>query len=379
MGNLQFEVINSHNNESAADVPVEISLQTHSGYKIESIFVSSQIDNEHRSDQNGLAVYTFKLVETIGPLKVTFKTKDPNYENWQQASKTFYINPYNSEETAFIIISNKRELYYTTESRFFSTITYHGNVDLNSIYLIVISKGVTILTRKIEKIEDELKFELNLTIKMVPSIRLLIVGLDENGNLLSDSFRIFVRQERCSVQVDLKKPVEGKTIEPKQDIVLQLKGEKNDVVGFQIVDEALYLVRNVKRQAQARFNQLLSKSDLGCGSGGGGTSLNVIQNSGLNIWKRDSSILNSCKNLPKAKRSAKKRNAIPKVGVSYIYLNNCCKLASRADGNIPCAIHKKTVENYTNSTCAKEFHRCCMEIHNKNRIRYQASGNCFIF
>lgn len=300
-------------------------------------------------------IFTFKVFKLIGPLTVKIQTIDDRFPASKQTKKQFLLKPFSSEEEAFVLIANKRKLYYTSGSRFESTVVCHGNVDKNSIHLIVLSKGIIMYTQKIDP--ERLSFDFALHNKMVPSVRILIVAFDQDGQLISDSFRILLQQNKCGVEVTLNSA--KKLFEPKESVTFALRGAINDVVGFQAVDEAVYVLRNRKGLDRNKFNRVLSKSDLGCGMGSGDSSLNIIQSSGLAAFgEKYRTTRAECSSNTGSNRKSRSVD----IDVSAAFLQKCCQLARLpVVEKMPCLIRKDIVAKYINEDCAQAFFKCCTQ------------------
>lgn len=314
-----------------------------------------------RTDKEGKVVFLFQINKVIGDIKVEVKTADLKYTPSQQMSDYFTIVPFNMSEPESVWIENKKRLAFSTGERFQSPIKVYG--DIESFYLAVMSKGAVIYKQKLAL--TEIDFE--ITNRMVPSVRVLLIAFTASGHTyVADSVRLDVHQARCGVSVGLETK---QTIYPGESVTFSIKGNVGDVVAFQAVDEAIYVLRNEKNASLGRYEHSLKHSDSGCGPGGGINTFAVIRTAGFKVL----SPLSERKFVDDyCKQSSRKKRAVRKFPTNTTYLKACCEMAKLKTAiTRNCEEKRSIVLRNTDQECADEFYRCCRT---DGHRQFQASG-----
>lgn len=329
-----------------ANVPIEISIKSQYGYDVLPFVVNN---TEFKTDINGIVVVTFKLNETLGRLKLTITTKDPRFKIEEQAQLFHTLFPFDKHEENFVIISNKKQIFFEAGDRFQSSIAYSGHI--NQFLVIISSKG-SILSNEISNL-NEINFL--ITNKMTPSVRILVLGIVENAPVVADSLHIYVKQKDCSVKIDM----DNKIYRPGSSIFFQLNGKPNDVIAFSAIDQSLNILKN--RKIYEKFEQNLKNSDLGKDDGNGMNSLDIIHNNGFKILDI---------NRAQIRRSITKRNTY--INECKKYENHyCCQLAMlKSASKKSCEERKSVVEFYSRkeTNCAYIYFVCCTCLRPDDRL-----------
>lgn len=273
-----------------------------------------------------------------------------------------------SDEEAYIAISNKKQIHYSTGQSFQSSFVMKGQIDLDRVYLIVISKSVIVLAKKLPSTSFDFSFE--ITNRMVPEFRVLLLGYTKNSQQhVADSFRVFVKQNVCGVQVQAS----TQQTRPGQNVTFTMKGQPGDVVGLQAVDESVYALRNKRSLTRAIYQKVLQESDSGCGPGGGANSIDVIQNLGLKVMSSHEVIndWNTCR-----KRTMRKKMAENEKKEDSLLAAKCCMLGFvDYEKRMPCADRAKVIQKHMNHECAVHFLDCCKHYSKMKIPKYSLSAS----
>lgn len=354
-----------------------------------------QADSTPRTDSEGRVIFNFKTSDNTRKYDVRLETKDPRYTDKQNTHAIFTIEPFSKEESTSLWIENKRELTYRVGDRFKSHITTSGMISGERLHLLVVSKGTVLLRETLEGTGNR-AIDFELSNRMVPTVRLLIVGEDaKTKTLVADSLRLsVVPGPSCGVQVDM---LEGtnkggrqqhssskkrKLILPGGAVTLAVKGgTSGDVVGFHAIDEAVYVLRGgAARNASATsYARTLELSDAGCGPGNGANSLEVMRTAGFKALSAHSRTGSSGEVDVCKRQVRRKRAALPGSMLEKNLLEYCCLLARKKTVlKNSCKTKAEIVKKYTSEACASRFMQCC-KASSEDRRQFQASGMFDIF
>lgn len=312
--------------ETVPGLRVKLSLSDQSGRVIRHTTYANMTSMALESDHLGRVSFPVTLDDSVERLHVLIKTDDPNINPSEQAEGEHVLHSYTSKN-GFIHISSKSK--YSTSlavgDTYNSPIVIRGPVSHEQIYAIVTNRGNIIYS---EKISAERGIKIEMTSQMTPSIRLFVLGVLRSGELVSDSLKIDVFEDKCGLDLSIEN--DSKQILPGKRLNLLLKGTKGDSVALLGVDEAVYVLRNEDKLTKTKLMKELSKSDMGCGPGSSADLTINAHNSGLKVITSETQISDDSNDDYCLRREPLKRNK-RNVGNSLVnvfqgFLRKCCLL-----------------------------------------------------
>ena len=313
------------------------------------------------SDHLGHISFPVTLDDNVKQLHVLIKTDDPSITPSEQTEAEHILYAGHSTD-GFVHISSKSKysLSLAVDDTYRSPIVIRGAISPDKIYAIVTNRGHIIHS---EKIFTDRGIKIQLTNQMTPSIRIFVLAITRNGGLVSDSVKIDVSQTSCGFDMSLANKT-GDML-PGQTVGLRLSGSKGDAVALLGIDEAVYILRNEDKFTKSKLMRELSKSDLGCGPGGGSDLELVANNAGLKIVTTETKLNDESKDLHCLRRQTNKRNKRQITPLFHLYtgfLQKCCLLGSwptntRRNCNHKASILKTYMPDH--EQCYLAFLHCC--------------------
>lgn len=214
---------------------------------------------------------------SIEQIYIVVRTIDPKRTREEQSESTHIMYAYSSD-AGYIAINNKDARITTLNIGE----TYQSRLTVRSVLLqqlayIIVSRGQII---KSAKVVDE-TIEVDITKDLLPTARVIVLGLTRDGYMLSDSVLIKVLQGDCGLDLHVK---EGEhSLKPGSTAHIIINGTQGDNVGLLGIDEAVYVLRDKDRLTKPKVFKTVKEEDPGCGPGGGRNPVDVIYNSGLAV------------------------------------------------------------------------------------------------
>uniref|UniRef100_A0A671UDF2 Complement C4B (Chido/Rodgers blood group) n=1 Tax=Sparus aurata TaxID=8175 RepID=A0A671UDF2_SPAAU len=294
------------------------------------------------TDQEG-AVFTVFNFPTVAQLTVERKVL-------QSAS---------SPSGSYLYLSFTNKIYSVGELLSVDYNTIGGQQ--NGFIYYMVSRGVLIKTGS-HRLGTSVRDNLLITSDMVPSFRLIGYYYDQQGNIITDSVWVDVRDE-CKINVKVR------SSKPKERSVLHfdLNGQKAKVA-LLAVDKAIYALHADNKLTGKQVFSSMQSYDLGCTYSGGSDPTSVLTNAGLSFLKYS---LTSFPGLDCDSQSTRQRRSIDlqqemmtlKSNFTDEKLQECC---AHGFSLIPM---KRTCEERmhrvslveTNRRCVDVFLECCRE------------------
>ncbi|XP_033853803.3 complement C3-like [Acipenser ruthenus] len=340
------------------------------------------------TQSNGLARLVVNTKGGIEELKITVKTFDPNIQNDQQASNEMTASPYKPKNMDF-----KNYLYINIRAAEMSPgedLHFEINLqnddstvknDIEYFSYLVINKGRIIQTGRKKRDVGQIVIAMSLTVTkaMVPSFRIVAYYYVKKGGqeeLVSDSVWVDVT-DSCigELLVEPHRSTDvGKIYRPGNSFELKISGDPGAKVGLVAVDKAVFLLNNKNKLTQSKIWDVIEKDDLGCTPGGGGNSMGVFTDAGLQV-KTNLDIATQPRTNPKCPEPQKRRRRSViliehKTNLASKYKdetqNKCCR-----DGmnDIPMdySCEKRAQYITAGDECIKAFLHCCTEISKRKK------------
>ena len=338
-------------------------------------YVLSSRNGINQTDSRGRVVILFNVSNeksSVGTIRVRVHLLDDDRKSSSQPDKTFTIEPFQQQQQAapsssFVWIVDKKQLNFTSGSYFRSRIISSKDISSKNFFLLVMSKGAIIAKYRLMKPEIELK----LTVRMVPSVRILLLAFTPGGHYVADSLRLDVLQGDCPITIRLSPNRPQVKVYPGSVVNFTIKGgQAGDVIGLHAIDEAVHLLRNTRGSSLSTYLERLRQSESGCGAGGGANVTDLIQSAGFKLLTASASSSftfshsKSCdrfKNfLRRRKRSLSAVQMVKVKSQREAFLDECCELGRR-DMKVhrTCVFRREVTLNETNQECAERAFKCC--------------------
>uniref|UniRef100_A0A671UDA8 Complement C4B (Chido/Rodgers blood group) n=1 Tax=Sparus aurata TaxID=8175 RepID=A0A671UDA8_SPAAU len=283
------------------------------------------------TDQEG-AVFTVFNFPTVAQLTVEASAGDLTQRKVLQSAS--------SPSGSYLYLSFTNKIYSVGEllSVDYNTI---GGQQNGFIYYMVLSRGVLIKTGS-HRLGTSVRDNLLITSDMVPSFRLIGYYYDQQGNIITDSVWVDVRDE-CKINVKVQQRGSSK---PKERSVLHfdLNGQKAKVA-LLAVDKAIYALHADNKLTGKQVFSSMQSYDLGCTYSGGSDPTSVLTNAGLSFvtqsksdWKKKSNFTDE------------KLQECCAHGFSLIPMKRTCEER----------MHRVSLVE-TNRRCVDVFLECCRE------------------
>ncbi|CAG2104718.1 unnamed protein product, partial [Medioppia subpectinata] len=271
--------INDIFGESVAELPVKVILKDESGNFILNKTQTSKPSMQLVSDHLGRISFPITVGKNVKELHVSIRTEDPKLDREDQI-EVAHVLWADVSASGFVYISSKSKYSSSLAvgDTYRSPLVTRGSVVSDKIYLIVVNRGHIIHSERISA-DKGIKFE--ITREMTPFIRVMILAVTRDSQLVSDSIKIEVNEDNCGLDMSVEN--DTKQVNPGKTLNLILNGTKGDSVALLAVDEAVYILRDSDRLTKNKLTKELVKSDMGCGPGTGLDVFLVANNVGLKI------------------------------------------------------------------------------------------------
>lgn len=346
--------------EVVPDLRVRLNLRDQSGQVIRHNSLANTTSNwQLESDHLGQISFPVTLDDNVKQLHVLIKTDDPTITDSEQteAEHILYAGQWTD---GFIHLSSKSKysLSLAVGDTYRSPVLIRGAVSPDKIYAIVTNRGQIVHS---EKVFTDRGIKIELTNQMTPSIRIFILGVTRNGGLVSDSVKVDVSETSCGFEMSVAN--NSQEFLPGQKLNLQLNGTKGDAIALLGVDEAVYILRNQDKFTKSKLIRELSKSDLGCGPGGGADLELVANNAGLKLITETQTKLNDVNDQYCLRRQNKRtKRQISLFNIYSGFLQKCCLLGTWPTNTHRNCNHKANIlKTYmpNHEQCYQAFLHCC--------------------
>ncbi|CAG2104719.1 unnamed protein product [Medioppia subpectinata] len=355
--------INDIFGESVAELPVKVILKDESGNFILNKTQTSKPSMQLMSDHLGRISFPITVGKNVKELHVSIRTEDPKLDREDQI-EVAHVLWADLSASGFVYISSKSK-YSSSLSvgdTYRSPLVTRGSVVSDKIYLIVVNRGHIIHSERISA-DKGIKFE--ITREMTPFIRVMILAVTRDSQLVSDSIKIEVNEDNCGLDMSVEN--DTKQVNPGKKLNLILNGTKGDSVALLAVDEAVYILRDSDRLTKNKLTKELVKSDMGCGPGTGLDVSLVANNVGLKIIRGEEKETNEDNDDVCIRRQLvrRKKREIDINGLLDIYkgfLRKCCLLGTWPTNNGRDCNYKATIlKTYlpNDANCHEAFLQCC--------------------
>ncbi|MGH0128831.1 UNVERIFIED_CONTAM: hypothetical protein FKN15_036377 [Acipenser sinensis] len=292
------------------------------------------------------------------------KTVDQNIQDNQQASNEMTAYPYipkNKDFKNYLYINIRAAEKSPGEDLHFEINLQNDDSavknDIEYFSYLVINKGKIIQTGRKKRDVGQIVIAMSLTITkaMVPSFRIVAYYYVKKGGqeeLVSDSVWVDVT-DSCIGEL-LVEPYRstdvGKIYRPGNSFELKISGDPGAKVGLVAVDKAVFLLNNKNKLTQSKIWDVIEKDDLGCTPGGGGNSMGVFTDAGLQV-KTNLDIATQPRTASKYKDET--QNKCCRDGMNDIPMDYCCE--------------KRAQYITAGDECIKAFLHCCTEISKRKK------------
>ncbi|XP_058380728.1 complement C5 [Diceros bicornis minor] len=347
-------------------VPVTLSAQT-VDVNQETSDLESKKSVTHSSD--GVASFVVNLPSEVTVLEFNVRTDDPDLPEENQASKDYRAIAYSSLSQSYLyidwtqnyktlLVGEHLNIIVTPKSPYIDKITHYN-------YLIL-SKGKIIHFGTREKLPDSSYQSINIPVtqNMVPSARLLVYYIitgEQTAELVSDSVWLNI-EEKCGNQLQVRLSPGTDVYSPGQRVSLNMATESDSWVALAAVDSAIYGVQVKAKKPLEKVFQVLEKSDLGCGAGGGRDNADVFHLAGLTFLTNanaDDTEENDepCKEILRPRRML--REKIEEEASKYIHVKvkKCCYDGASLNDHETC--EQRAARITVGPRCVQAFKICC--------------------
>ncbi|XP_062614828.1 complement C3-like [Saccostrea cucullata] len=341
------------NRQKAIHIPLSLAATRTSKYGV------SEEDPVQRltTDDDGKAVYTISTRTLDDRIQFRIKTKDMRFEAGQQASLTVDITAMRTTSRAYINIQA------TKSQDDLQVIIFTSEIFTSNITYMVLGQGKILTSASVTIYSGIHAIIIPIQPAMTPRCRVLAYFIKQTPlgqEIVSDSVEMNI-EGMCKTK-ELTTSIDDEVVLPGQSSVLRVAGAPGATVGFLAVDKAVYLLQEKGILTKQMIFEDFDKHSTDCGSGGGYSSHQIFQDSGLtvisNIYirisRRDHTV---CNRISRRRRSSDELTNI-------IDTHPCCVAGDLFGRNITnpveCFEEGKTVFNLTGSTgCSKVFYKCC--------------------
>ncbi|KAL2781996.1 complement C5 isoform 2, partial [Daubentonia madagascariensis] len=318
---------------------------------------------------DGVASFVVNLPSGVVMLKFDVKTDAPDLPEENQASKSYQAIAYSSLSQSYLyidwtenhkalLVGEHLNIIVTPKSPYIDKITHYN-------YLIL-SKGKIIHFGTKGKLSDSSYQSINIPVtqNMVPSARLLvyyIVTGEQTAELVSDSVWLNI-EEKCGNQLQVHLSPNADAYSPGQTVSLNMATEMDSWVALTAVDSAVYGVQRKAKKPMERVFQVLEKSDLGCGAGGGRNNANVFHLAGLTFLTNanaDDSQENDepCKEILRPRRMLQQKIEEAAAKYKHQIPKKCCYDGARRVDDETC--EQRLARVTRGPFCVRAFNECC--------------------
>ncbi|XP_008053921.1 complement C5 isoform X1 [Carlito syrichta] len=319
---------------------------------------------------DGVASFVVNLPSGVTVLEFNVQTDDPDLPEGNQANEVYRAIAYSSLSQSYLyidwtenhkalLVGEHLNIIVTPRSPYIEKITHYN-------YLIL-SKGKIVHFGTREKLADASYQSINIPVtqNMVPSARLLvyyIVTGEQTAELVSDSVWLNV-EEKCGNQLQVNLSPGADTYSPGQTMSLNMATELNSWVALAAVDSAVYGVKGGAKRPMERVFQVLEKSDLGCGAGGGHNNADVFHLAGLTFLTNanaDSSHESDepCKEILRPRRTLQEKIQEAAAKYKHRVTKKCCYDGAHRNDDESC--EQRVARVTIGPICIRAFNECCI-------------------
>ncbi|XP_036288753.1 complement C5 [Pipistrellus kuhlii] len=356
--------------ELIGGVPVTLSGQT-----VNDNQETAELESKERvtSSSDGVASFVVNLPSGVTALEFTVRTNDPDLSEENQASKDYTARTYSSLSQSYLyidwtgtykpmLVGENLNIIVTPKSPYIDKITHYN-------YLIL-SKGKIVHFGTREKLPDSPYQSINapVTLNMVPSARILvyyIVTGEQTAELVSDSIWLNI-EEKCGNQLQVYLSPDTDSYSPGEHVSLNLATHSDSWVALTAVDSAIYGVQRKAKKSLEKVFQVLEKSDLGCGAGGGRNNAEVFRLAGLTFLTNanaDDTQENDkpCEEILRPKRMLQKKIEEQAAKYKHIQVKKCCRDGAYRNDDESC--EQRAARIKLGQRCIQAFLNCCTIAH----------------
>ncbi|XP_045419008.1 complement C5 isoform X4 [Lemur catta] len=318
---------------------------------------------------DGVASFVVNLPSGVMTLEFCVKTDASDLPEENQASRCYQATAYSSLSQSYLyidwtenhealLVGEHLNIIVTPKSPYIDKITHYN-------YLIL-SKGKIIHFGTREKLPDSSYQSINIPVtqNMVPSARLLvyyIVTGEQTAELVSDSVWLNI-EEKCGNQLQVHLSPDADAYSPGQTVSLNVATEMDSWVALTAVDSAVYGVQRSTKKPMERVFQVLEKSDLGCGAGGGRNNADVFHLAGLTFLTNanaDDSQENDepCKEILRPKRMLQQKIQEAAAKYKHPIPKKCCYDGAQHVNDETC--EQRVARVTIGPVCIRAFNECC--------------------
>ncbi|XP_053420085.1 complement C5 [Nycticebus coucang] len=347
-------------------VPVTLNAQTVDANQ-ETLDLEQKKSVTSLSD--GVASFVVNLPSEVAMLEFNIKTDAPDLPEENQASKVYQAVAYSSLSQSYLYIDwteNHKALLVGEHLNIMVTAKSPYIDKINHYNYLILSKGKIILFGTREKLPDSSYQSINIPVTqiMVPSARLLvyyIVTGEQTAELVSDSVWLNI-EEKCGNQLQVHLSPNADAYSPGQTVSLTMETDMDSWVALAAVDSAVYGVQRKAKKSMERVFQVLEKSDLGCGAGGGRNNADVFHLAGLTFLTNanaDDSQGNeeTCKEILRPRRMLQKKIHEAAAKYKHQIPKKCCYDGARLVDDETC--EQRLARVTIGPICRKAFNECC--------------------
>lgn len=341
------------NRHEAKRIPFSLAITTTSRYGI------SEESPLHRLQTDDTGRFTYNLSTRALDDRIQFRiqTTDLRFLPTQQASLTVDISAMRTTSRAFIGIQATKN-GDNIQVNLFTSETYSSNITC-----MVLAQGKILSSASVTVHGGRHAVIIPIQSAMAPKCRLLAYFIKQTSTgeeIVSDSVELNV-EAMCKTK-DLTTNVDDDTVLPGGSSILRVSGAPGSTVGFVAVDKAVYLLNNKGLLTKNLLFEEYFKHHTGCGNGGGRSSNQIFQDSGLTVIS-NTNIRVSRRDDTGCNRISRKRRSSDEL-TRIIDNHPCCVAGDLFGRNVTgegeCFEEGKSVFNLTGSTgCSKVFYKCC--------------------
>uniref|UniRef100_A0A667XN33 Complement component 5 n=1 Tax=Myripristis murdjan TaxID=586833 RepID=A0A667XN33_9TELE len=336
------------------------------------------------SQSDGLAVFICNIPKDTSKAVLKFETADASLPLASQASRSLTAAAYFSPNQRYLYIDPPfagRGLEVGTRAQIKVYSATPAFVSVNALSFLVLSKGkvVDFGTQSFSGSSSQLVISFDVTVAMVPSIRLLvyyILSAEGTSELVADSVWMDV-SDSCVNGLETGLSYNGRDHRPKSSLKLNVQTNQDGLVALSAVDSALLSLRPNYRDPVTMVLRHIERSDRGCGGGGGKDSADVFRLAGLtfmtNANAHPSPSDEACTAIVRSKRALSDAEKV-KIVESFGRLKPCCEEGMRhIPRSVSCEqLAKQKYWRYP-PPCIEAFKRCC-ELYQKHLDRHAVLG-----
>ncbi|XP_066512277.1 venom factor-like isoform X1 [Hoplias malabaricus] len=308
------------------------------------------------------------------------ETRMPGLKDDQQARKMLTVypyQPYNPRRQNYLYISVSSSSMKVGDvlnmKLYISLFSEIERSFIKHLSYIIMNKGKISHAGKIHVVgQDITNFALLITPDLMPSFRFLayyVLPWQTGAEVVADSLLVDVKGQ-CVGSLTVG-PVSGEesmsdSYSPGTSFRFQVRGDPGSKVSLVAVDNAIFLLSK-GRLTQTKIWETVGRSDKGCSSGGGRTSMLMFEEAGLSFRSNYATVTTSsfeplCRDNPRKRRSAEQMRIRTELEKKFSTdLEHRCCMDGIKEIRMPYSCRRRSFYITEDWSCVVAFLQCCSQ------------------